>query len=53
MDTAAAVLAEMDGKAGLQTLTFAPATGRYILISQTGTGTSHWWSVHDLTATCQ
>jgi hypothetical protein len=54
-DTAAAVLAEMDGASGLLTFKFAPTTARYILISQTGmlmTGQTAWWSVQDVTATC-
>lgn len=55
-DTAAPVLSEQDGTTGTLTYKFAaPTTGRYILISQTGmlmaTETS-WWSVMDITATC-
>ncbi len=55
-DTAAPVLLEQDGMTGSQPYQFkAPATGRYILISQTGmlTGTeTNWWSVMDITAAC-
>jgi hypothetical protein len=54
-DTAAAVLAEQDGVTGLLTFEFAAKTARYVLITQTGMdmGTdTAWWSVQDVTATC-
>jgi hypothetical protein len=54
-DTAAPVLAEMDGVTGPMTFKFTPKTARFILISQTkalATGETSWWSVQDVTATC-
>ncbi|HWZ89898.1 MAG TPA: discoidin domain-containing protein, partial [Polyangiaceae bacterium] len=54
-DAAAPLLAEMVGTSGLLTFKFAPTTARYILISQTGmlmAGETAWWSVQDVTATC-
>jgi hypothetical protein len=55
-DNAAPVLVEQNGATGLQTFNFsAPKTARYVLISQTGmlmTGETSWWSVQNVTVTC-
>ena len=50
-DTAAPVVASGSGSTAI-TRCFPTATGRYLLISQKGSGT-HWWSVHDLNVSCE
>jgi hypothetical protein len=53
---AAQPLADADGAAGTIQINLSKATnGRYVLISQTGNvgAATSWWSVNDVTITCQ
>jgi hypothetical protein len=53
VNLAAPVVVEGDGTAPNIVIRLpTPARGRYLLISQTGVNPSHWWSVHELGASC-
>jgi hypothetical protein len=52
-DFGAPILGDVDGTQDFTMVSFAePATGRYLLLQQIGTG-SDWWSIHELTARCE
>jgi hypothetical protein len=55
IDKEAAVLTEGEGTPGNTLIQLPqPATGRYLLISQTGfTMQTIWWSIHELNVACQ
>ena len=52
-DFAAEPVASGPGIAGGTTFTFAPAVGRYLLVSQAGTHAVNWWSVHEISPACE
>jgi F5/8 type C domain len=53
LNLSAPIVIEGDGAARNIVIQFpAAASGRYLLISQTGAKTPSWWSVHDLNAFC-
>jgi hypothetical protein len=55
-DMAAPVVAEGDGVAGTTNVTFGKVgSGRFVLITQTGTvaPATSWWSINEITVTCQ
>jgi F5/8 type C domain-containing protein len=53
VNLAAPVVVEGDGTSPNIVIRFpATARGRYLLISQTGVNSAHWWSVHELGASC-
>lgn len=55
-DMAGQVLADGDGATGTSTINLSKTVnGRYVLISQTGNvgAATSWWSVNDLTISCQ
>jgi hypothetical protein len=52
-DFGAPILADVEGTQDFTMVSFAePATGRYLLLQQIGTG-SDWWSIHELIARCE
>ncbi len=53
LDLGAPVLAAGEGAPGGIVATFAPAVGRYLLVTQTGSAVESWWSVHELGASCE
>jgi hypothetical protein len=53
MDLTVPLVIEGDGTSPNIVISFPrPFTGRYLLVSQTGASTTHWWSVHDVNVSC-
>ncbi len=51
-DGAAYTQVAMGAGTPITTITFTDTPARYIRVKQTGIGTS-WWTIHELTITCQ
>ena len=52
-DFAAVPVAAGPGVLGGTAFSFAPAVGRYLLVSQVGTNAVNWWSVHEISVSCE
>jgi hypothetical protein len=53
-DMGAAVRGDVNGAAGVTTINLnSTVNGRYVLISQTAVFAESWWSINEITVTCQ